>query len=112
MSAPQLSLGPGERIVGFEVILRAARTVSLSNVSKEWSIWIDNSASEPKVRGNIIVGTAALDKNDFFTDFLVIEKDNSLGLRFDIKMEIITTVDFENEKRTVLEQKDLFLRKK
>jgi hypothetical protein len=111
VSIPQLSLEPGERVVGFEVTLRAGRVASLPDVPEEWYLSIENTSAEAKVRGNIVVGAAALDK-EFFQNFLIIEKREILGFRFQIQMEILTTTDFAKETHISLETKDMLLRKK
>jgi len=83
-------------VVGFEIQIKSGRVVSFPTVPTGWDISIDNDPSwDTQLRGSSKVGAAALDVK-FFGGFLVIEKDESLGLKFEAKGEIIVTEDFEH----------------
>ncbi len=117
VSISHLKLAPGERVIGFDVQLKAARVASLPKVPPAWSITIDNEPSwNSRISGTIGVGAAALGSGNFFEDFLVIEKcPKGLGVEkppsFGITVEVITTTDFNNEKRIFLKNEDLLLQK-
>jgi len=44
-------------------------------------------------------------------DFLVIEKDESLGIPFDVQGEIVVTTDFTTERRIKITAKNLVMKK-
>jgi hypothetical protein len=113
VSIPHLPLAPEEQVVGFEVTFRAARPVTVPQVPFQWIICIDNSAGAPRVKGDAIVGAAATREENFFKDFLVIEKYEGEQLSFSIEVELaIVTADYTASRRVVLSEKDLVLQKK
>jgi len=113
VSVPHLPLAPEELVIGFEVTFRAARPVTVPQAPFQWIICIDNSAGAPRVKGDAIVGAAATRREDFFKDFLVIEKYEGEQLSFSIEVELaIVTADYTASRRVVLGEKDLVLRKK
>jgi len=112
VSVPDLALGKGERIVGFEVHIRSGRIALLPNVPIGWNMSIDNNPSwNTVVKGSIEVGGAAADK-DFLQDFIVIEKqpDAPSDAPFSLQGEVIVTSDFKSEKRIKLSMKDFAVR--
>lgn len=109
ISIPSLAISKEERVVGFEVHITSGRIAELPNVPIGWSISVDNSPSwNTVIKGSTLVGAAALDP-DFFTDFLVVEKNESLGLAFDVRGEVVVTRDFIKERRINVGLKDLVL---
>lgn len=113
VSIPHLPLAPEEQVIGFEVTFRAARPVTVPHVPFQWIVCLDNSAGAPRVKGDAIVDGAATRREDFFKDFLVIEKYESEQLFFSIEVELaIITADYTASRRVVLDEKDLVLRKK
>lgn len=64
---------------------------------------------EPRDQGASSVGAAATDAS-FFQQFIVIDKNKSLGTPIDTHGEIVVTQDFAAERRIRLERKDFALR--
>jgi hypothetical protein len=96
-----------ERIVGFNLTVKSGTITALPSVPSGWNISIDNDPSmTTNYHGTLIVGAAALNQK-YFTNFVIIDKDETLGLKFDVNMEIIVTEDFINERRIYLKSKDL-----
>jgi len=60
------------------------------------------------VRASSRVGAAAVDAS-FFKNFIVIEKNESLGLLFDVSDDIVVTRDFVKERRIHVSMKDATL---
>jgi hypothetical protein len=111
ISVASLSLEERERIVGFQVNIKAGRIVNLPVIPFGWNIIIDNDPSwSTKIIGSTIVGSAALGI-DSLKDFIVIEKHEFMGLNFGIEAEIIVTTDFEKERHIRLETKDLMIKR-
>lgn len=112
LSIRQLGTAKKEKVVGFEVNVTAGRIASFPTTPIGWNITINNDPSwHTKVFGSIIVGAASLGSN-FFRNFLVIEKYEFMGLKFNVDVEIIVTEDFESERRIDLKMKDLILQKR
>jgi len=108
VSVPKLSLAKGERIVGFEVHLKAGRIALLPNIPIGWNMSVDNDPSwETVVKGSIEVGGAATDA-DFLREFMVIEKEpeTSSDSRFELSGEVVVTADFKNERHIKLTMRD------
>jgi hypothetical protein len=100
-----------ERIVGFKLSARPARIITLSSIPGGWNITVDNDPSmNATVYGSLIVGAAAL-SSEFFTDFITIDRDEALDLKFDAKAEVVVTEDFKNERQIHLDFKDFIFRK-
>ena len=92
VSAPRLAAG--ERVVGFDFQVQSGRIARVSNLPIGWNISVDNDPSwNTKIDASIIVGAAALDAS-FFHNFLTIEKEESLGIPFEVQGEIIVSKDF------------------
>lgn len=101
-----------EKVAGFELNIRAGRVVALPSIPMGWYIAIDNDPSwNTRIKGSLIVGAAAL-APDFFTDFVIVEKNEYMDLKFEVKVEIVVTEDFQNERRIRLGIKDLVLTRK
>ncbi|MGB9234562.1 MAG: hypothetical protein WCC04_09120 [Terriglobales bacterium] len=99
ISIPSLHLAPKERVVGFELHIKAGRIAKLPNVPSGWNISIGNDPSwNTDIEGTMIVGAAALDSS-FFRDFLTVEKSEPLGVPFDVRGEVIVTEDFVAQRR-------------
>lgn len=102
----------GERVVGLEVTVTAGRVVTMPSFPVGWAFNIDNDASwHASARGSILVGAAAVSES-FFHDFIVVEKHEFGDLRFDVRVLLVVTQDFEKERRIQLGMKDLILRRK
>jgi hypothetical protein len=112
ISIPSLHLGSKERVGGFEMHISSGCIASVPKVPIGWSISIDNDPSwRTTISGSLAVGAAALDSR-FFQNFLVIEKNESLGgLPFDVQGEIAVTADYITERRTKIGIKDLVLKR-
>lgn len=109
VSLPRVDTTPGERVVGFEVVLKAARIHSLREVPYGWYLTIDNPASlSTRVGGAIHVGAAAVDLN-FLDRLIVIEKREDDLLKFSIEMKIYVTVDFVVTRQITLQTEDISL---
>jgi hypothetical protein len=52
-----------------------------------------------------------MEYEDFFKDFLVIEMNEYMGLKFNVVMEVVVTKDFQSERTISLGLRDLILRK-
>lgn len=109
VSIPSLHVTRRERVVGFEIHVTSGRVARLSDVPIGWNVSIDNDASWNAVaKGSLTVGAAALDAN-FFRNFMVIEKNESLGIPFDVRGEVVVTEDFATERRIKITLNDLAL---
>lgn len=110
ISIPSLHLTSKERIVGFEIHIKSGRIAQLLNVPIGWDVSVDNDASwNTVIKGSSTVGAAALDPT-FFRNFLVVEKNESLGIPFDVEGEVVVTQDFTTERRIKVGIKDLALK--
>jgi hypothetical protein len=110
ISIPYLHTTPKERIVGFELRVKAGRIATLPEAPIGWNISVENDPSwNTDIRATVIVGAAALDPS-FFRDFLIIEKGKPLGVPFDIEGTVIVTEDFESQKQIKIGVKDLAIR--
>jgi hypothetical protein len=107
-----------ERIVGFEVRLKAANIYSVPKVPIGWDYKITNSLNEQPPWNTILyasigVGNAAL-YLEFFKDFLTIEKYSGKwaeNLEFDINVKLNTTVDFKNYNEKIINANNVILKK-
>jgi len=105
-----LQITKGERIVGFQIRLKSARFFSLPSVPLGWDISIDNDPSwHTEMKGTVEVGAGALDP-DFLRDFVVVEKDTTLGLPFEAEGEIDVTKDFEHVRKINFGTNDFVLK--
>ena len=101
-----------ERVVGFEMKIRAGGIVSIPSLPMGWNISVDNDASwNTKIVGAVTVGAAALNVS-FFSDFIVVRQHEFRGTKFDADMVIVVTEDFETNRRIRFGLKDLILRKR
>jgi hypothetical protein len=111
MSIRSMPIQSKERIGGFVVRITAGRIARLTSVPIGWNISIDNDPSwNTSITGSLTVGAAALGP-DFFKDFLVIEMNEYMGLKFNVVMEVVVTKDFQSERTISLGLRDLILRK-
>lgn len=110
ISIPALHAASKERVVGFEIHVKSGRIAQLPNVPIGWNVSVDNDASwNTVIKGTSTVGAAAVDQS-FFRGFLVVEKNESLGIPFDVEGEIVVTEDFTTERRIKVGIKDLVLK--
>lgn len=111
-----VSLGPldltnKERIVGFQLKMTAGRIHSILFVPIGWNINIDNDPSwQTKITGSSVVGAAALSTNSL-NNFVIIEKNEFMDLKFDIEADVVVTENFEKERTIHLKMNELILRK-
>ena len=111
VSIPSLNLMPKERVVGFDIHITSGRVARLSDLPIGWSISVDNDASwNTSAKGTSTVGAAAVDPS-FFKNFVVVEKNESLGIPFDVQGEVVVTADFATERRIKFALKDLVITK-
>ena len=111
VSIPSLRTNGQERVIGFEIHITSGRIAALPSAPIGWVISVDNDPSWNTVlKGSVVVGAAAVGR-DFFKEFLVIEKNASLGLPFDVRGEIVVTEDFSKERRITIGIKDLVMKK-
>jgi hypothetical protein len=100
------SLAPGERVVGFHFRVKSGRIAQLPNLPIGWSISVDNDPSwDTKIDASIIVGAAALDTS-YFQNFIVVERNESLGISFDMSREIVVSRDFSTVRRIKIEKNE------
>lgn len=109
VSIPSLHVSANERVVGFEIHVRSGRIAQLLKVPAGWNVSVDNDASwNAVVRGSATVGAAAVELA-FFTDFLVVEKNESLGIPFQAEGDVIVTKDFATERRIKIKIEDFVM---
>jgi hypothetical protein len=112
ISMRALPISTGERVVGFDFDVTSGRIAQIQNAPIGWNISVDNDPSwNTRIEGSIIVVAAAVDAS-FFEDFLVVEKDESLGNPFGIQGEVIVSKDFSNVRRIRIEQKDFTIKER
>lgn len=94
--------------------IASARIASLPDIPIGWHIAVDNDPSwNTSLSASIHVGSAAFEADTtFFQSFITIEKIVPELTKFDIQLEITTTTDFKNERKILLNKKDLILRRK
>jgi hypothetical protein len=110
VSIPTLHATGKERVVGFEIHITSGRIAQLPKVPIGWDVSIDNNASwTTEIKASSTVGAAALDPT-FFRDFLLVEKNRSLSVPFDIRGEVVVTEDFAAERRIKIEMKDFSIK--
>lgn len=111
VSIPSLHATGKERVVGFEIHITSGRIIRLSDVPIGWDVSINNDASWNAVaRGSSTVGAAAVAPT-FFNDFMIVEKDESLGIPFDAQGEVVVTEDFTTERRIKIGIKEFVTKK-
>ena len=109
VSIPKLPLKAKERVIGFELQLKSARIARLPDTPIGWSFTVNNDPSwNTDVGGDIHVGAAAVDPA-FFHRFLIIERDASSGVPFDLSGTVHVTADFSQEREIKLTLKDFQL---
>ena len=109
LSFSRLPISSGERVVGFEFHVNAGRIAVVPSIPAGWDVHIENDPSwNAVIRASSLVGAAAVDVR-FFKKFLVIEKNESLGLPFNVSGDIVVTRDFVRERRIRISMKDATL---
>src|SRR5713101_2452117 len=99
ISIPNLQVSDKERVVGFAIHITAGRIAALPNIPIGWDTSVDNNASWNTEIKASTVGAAAL-APAFFREFLVVEKNESLGVPFQISGEIVVTENFATERHS------------
>ena len=109
LSLSRLPISSGERMVGFEFHVKSGRIAAVPGIPAGWDVHIENNPTwNAVIRASSMVGAAAVDAS-FFKNFIVIEKNESLGLPFDVSGEIVVTRDFVKERRIHVSMKDATL---
>lgn len=109
LSIGRLPVTAHDRIVGFDFEIHSARVVSMRDIPAGWDVHVQNSPSwNAEVNGSALVGAAAVGPQ-FFTNFLRIETNESLGLAFGIHGNVIVTQDFVKERHIAISTKDVSL---
>jgi hypothetical protein len=102
VSIPHIDAQPGERVVGFHLILSAGAVRRLDHIPVGWSISIDNDASwKTSITATVEVGAAALDPS-FFQHFLTVQKNEFGDVKFALGGEVSLTKDFATERKITL----------
>jgi len=110
LSIPALHATSKDRVVGFKFHVKSGRIAQLPNVPIGWNVSVDNDASwNSVIKASSTVGAAAVDPS-FLRGFLVVEKNEALGIPFDIEGELVLTEDFKTEKRVKVGVKDLAMK--
>ncbi len=99
----------GGRIVAFDLKAFDGSTRSLPNVPRGWFLSITNDASGAmEIRGNAQVGAAALDVS-YLTKFVGIQRQSPETPISSIRLEVVVTTDFVNERHIAIPSADLLL---
>lgn len=107
VSISNLNIAAGERVVGFEFHVTSGRIVRVPDMPIGWNISVDNDPSwNTKITGSIMVAAAAVDSS-FFRNFLVVEKDASLGIPLRIQGDVVVSKDFVNTRKISISMTDL-----
>ena len=102
LSIPHVTTAASERIVGFEIELTAGMVQSISNIPLGWDVQVDNDPSwRTTIKGNIKVGAAALDANEFCKLRIAIQKDTTYS-KFSASGKVVATADFEKTRNIPL----------
>jgi hypothetical protein len=108
-SIEALHITPGERVVGFDLMITSGRVAKVLKAPIGWSISVDNDPSwNTRIRGSILVAAAAVNAS-FFRDFVVIEQNEGLGEPFQVQGEVIVSRDFVKERRIPITMRDVVL---
>ena len=109
LSLSRLEMASGERVVGFEFHVKSGRITALPEIPVGWDVHVENNPSwNAVIRGSSLVGAAAVDAS-FFKNFIVIEKNESLNLPFNVSGDIVVARDFVKERRIRISMKDATL---
>jgi len=112
ISIPNLQVSDKERVVGFAIHITSGRIAALPNIPIGWDISVDNNASwNTEIKASTTVGAAAL-APAFFREFLVVEKNESLDVPFQISGEIVVTENFATERHSQIGMKDFSIKQK
>jgi|SRR6185437_2830077 len=109
LSLSRLEIASGERVVGFEFHVKSGRIAAVPSIPAGWNVHVENNPSwNAVITASSMVGAAAVDAS-FFKNFIVIEKNKSLGLSFDVSGDVVVTRDFVKERRIHVSMKDATL---
>lgn len=107
LSIERLPITARERIVGFDFHIHSPRVVSMRDIPSGWDVRVQNSPSwRAEVKGSALVGAAAVGPQ-FLTNFLRVEKNESLGLAFELKGTVVVTQDFVQERHIAVSTRDV-----
>jgi len=99
-----------ERVVGFEIHVTSGKIAALPKIPIGWNLTVDNDPSwNTTITASIEVGAAAVGP-DYFRDFIVVEKDESLGVPFWLHGEIVVTEDFKTQRRVRITPNDFAMK--
>ena len=100
-------------MTGYKATFVNADVVSIPKVPVCWSVSkVNDPQWKTKIDSQICVGSAALldSEMDYFSDFLVIEKDNfNSDVEMEIEVWVAATKDFETQRSIKFEKKDVIL---
>jgi hypothetical protein len=110
VSAEHAVLGPGERVVAFELTVRSGRIAALPAVPIGWNVSVENYPTwETRMTGSIVIGAAALSAAEL-TGFVVVEEYGTGAGTFDVELVLTVTADFSRERTIRLPRNRLRLR--
>ena len=95
VSAPSITLAPGESIYGFNVFAKGA-VILRTKVPFQWDLSVDGSEGDRSaLKAWAIVGASALgeDRAKYFHDFIEVGKIKDSGVPFDITITLSITND-------------------
>jgi hypothetical protein len=109
LSIEALHITPGERVVGFDLMITSGRVAKVLKAPIGWSISVENDPSwNTKISGSILVAAATVNPS-FFHDFAAIEKNETLGSVFHVRGDVIVSRDFVKERRIPITMRDVVL---
>ncbi len=108
---PHVATSTGERIVSFEIKLTSGMVEAVSNLPMGWYVEVDNDPSwDTTIEGNIRVGAAALDPDEFRKLRITVQKDTTYS-PFAVSGTVAVTTDFEKTRNIALSAADFEMSK-
>jgi hypothetical protein len=96
VSFPTFQIPSGERIVGFEVTVKAADVVGLAHIPKGWSIKLDSDKPTRKVSASIHHGSEAIQTVADLPTLAIVVTDPAAGQsQLELEGIVYTSGDFE-----------------
>jgi hypothetical protein len=106
----RIELGPGERIVGFELTVSSGRIAALPMVPPGWSVTVENYPTwRTQVAGSALIGAAALDAAGL-RDLAVVEAYGPETGPLGLELVLTVTADFHRQRRLHLPRERLGVR--
>lgn len=107
LSVQTVRLAAGERIVSFEIRIKAGAFRTISDLPLGWTVDIDNDPSwDTKVTGSLVVGAAVLSADELKKLTFLIENED---LRFQVEGTLAVTNDFVKTRNIQLHSSDFRL---